>query len=340
MKKFIALACVFFTISLLFAEPVCTNITDSDVQNFVKNYTAVVNAMEDVYSEAEADTVLQKYGISGPKRMDKYSVLGLGAAAVTAESEIDPQSAALLKAMGMDPVAQITGQINSKDYAVIKKYSKQLVAAVNAYDAAGYDDEDEYDDDYFERQQEQLLAQREALVAQYYAEQNGPRYTGGEGSKYLSTVRQKVTSASKKADCGMLYQKYDAKNASKYVKTKMPDDLFVAHKVWDTSDDNWDEMLSVSYNRIVLQYYSESGEEIEDEIQLGNATVEFYMLKQNAKSTWWNDGSSGEYVIKSPVAGTIHVWYTHPKAGVGQVVKIWIEGLGELDFDELIYIGG
>lgn len=343
MKKIISILSILFTVSVLFAEPKSTGLTDSDVSNFVKNYTEICQSMEAVTSESKADSILSKYGISGPGRMEKYQTLAYGTAAVVAEQEIDAESAALLKSLGMDPLAQFTSNINSKDFALIKKYSKQLVAASNKFENSSSNKDDDYYDNYAENHQKELLAQRDALLNQYFEEEaNKKRNEVGEGSIYVQSAKKKITSAKKTGDCGLLYKKYDAKNAAKYSKTAVPDASFVAYKTWETENGHTDAQISVLNKRINFRYYTDPlSDQSEDFLELTVTSTEFYMLKSDSKTKYWNDGASGEYVIKTKEAGTIHVWYTHPvNNSKPQTVKVWIEGLGELDFGELVYVAG
>ncbi|MBQ0167904.1 MAG: hypothetical protein KBT02_12425 [Treponema sp.] len=327
MKKCIAFICVLLTMSFLIAEPASTNLTDSDVQNFAKNYARIVDNLEDASSESDVDSILQKYGISGPDRVQKYSALTLGMIAVSAESQMDPQTVSLFKSMGVNPVAAYTARINSADYAVMEKYSSQLVAAFEAYQNG-----EEYDDSY-----DEPASQPAAQTARASAGRSSASSPAGEGSAYLRTARQKITSASKTGDCGLLYQKYDAVNASKYAKTTVPSPSFVAHKAWYSGNEQ-EALLSVSSSMIELTYYPEgSDDQTTDVIRLTVSSKDFYMLKKTAKSNFYDDGVSGEYILKTKEAGTIHIWYSSSVNGKPQTVKVWIEGLGELDFSDFVF---
>lgn len=300
MKKLFFLCIVIFVASFAFAEPACINLTDSDVANFAKNYSAIMNAMYSSPSSDMADRILEKNGISGPNRNKKFDILGYGVSAVVTESQIDEQTAKRMKAMGVDPFAQLTKGINSQDYAVIKKHAKEIVAAQKDYVPAPVNPESIY------------------------------KIEQGEGSKYLSQAKDKILSAKNKSDCGLLYKKCDSKNAASYAKqNKPPVDAFIAYKEWTTEAGKTDALLSVSPGRITFRYYDTEGEEVEDYIELSRESEEFYKFNK-----------SGEYVLKTKEAGTIHVWFSDSHNGVDQKVKVWIEGLGELDFGEFVYVAG
>lgn len=110
MKKIVALVISLFLAVSLFAQSVpSTGLTDKDVKNFIKNYPTF---------EKEAE----KIGISGPNRAEKLSMIGYCAAVCAIEQEMDAETLAMMKAMGLeDPAASIRVLINEKDYEVVKK---------------------------------------------------------------------------------------------------------------------------------------------------------------------------------------------------------------------------
>ena len=58
------------------------------------------------------------------------------------------------------------------------------------------------------------------------------------------------------------------------------------------------------------------------------------------KEKFYDKGVGGEIILKTKEAGTIHIWYSEGHYSNNQQVKVWIEGLGEVDFDELVYYLG
>ena len=89
--------------------------------------------------KANVDDVLHKYGISGSNCIDKFGMITSCAVVVIAANDIDPESAALLKAFGMDPLADLKKNCNSKDYAVVEANSKAVVNAYNNLDTSSFD---------------------------------------------------------------------------------------------------------------------------------------------------------------------------------------------------------
>lgn len=134
MKKLILFCVVILVACVAFAEPASVNLTDSDVSNFAKNFSVLADKMEKVSEAAEADKVLASCGISGPDRIHKYEALGKGAAVVIGEAEIDAETAKMMKAAGMDPFAQFTSTLNSKDLQTIRKHAKEIVEANKKYE--------------------------------------------------------------------------------------------------------------------------------------------------------------------------------------------------------------
>ena len=131
MKKILSILSILFLGSMLFAEPAVVGLTDSDVSNFIKNYSTIQSSVNSETTEAQLDAILSKNGISGNNRIEKYSIIGQGMAVVAAEAEMDSETLAMLDAFGVNPLKTLIDKINSKDLTVIRKYSKQLIALAN-----------------------------------------------------------------------------------------------------------------------------------------------------------------------------------------------------------------
>lgn len=136
MKKLISILFAMLFTSVIFAQNVkSAGVTDSDVKNYAKNFNAISKAIEKVKdNEATAiDSILEKNGISGPNRFEKFTMITNCAmvAVYDYSMESDPESAELLKKMGMDPVADIRKLINQKDYDVVYPNAKLLEKALN-----------------------------------------------------------------------------------------------------------------------------------------------------------------------------------------------------------------
>lgn len=119
-----------------------TGLTDSDVQNFAKNYSKIEkeldkldkgwkkNSAGTIKDYAKAEAILEANGISGPDRCKKVGMIGTCYALACGEEEmggLDADTLAALKAMGQkDPLEPIRTQTNSDDYKVVQRNLKTL----------------------------------------------------------------------------------------------------------------------------------------------------------------------------------------------------------------------
>lgn len=145
MKKLISvLFASLFCACMIFAQSKTTpsvSLTDSDVKNFAKNYSKIEKYLDEIGdSDTEVlktEAFLETMGISGPNRIHKVFVITIAMTPAVAEYEMqkDPEAAALLKSMGLDPLAQVKAQIdetvNEKDYSVVMANSKLLQKIVD-----------------------------------------------------------------------------------------------------------------------------------------------------------------------------------------------------------------
>ena len=134
MKRLILICVCLFAATVAFAEPESVNLTDSDVVNFAKNYSIISDKMETDISLPEAENFLASCGISGPDRIKKLGALGKSAAVIIGESEIDAETAKMLKASGMDPFAQFTSTLNPKDLQTVRSHAKEIIEANKKYE--------------------------------------------------------------------------------------------------------------------------------------------------------------------------------------------------------------
>lgn len=140
MKKLISVlfACLFCA-CMIFAQSKTApsaGVTDADVKNFAKNYSKIEKYLDKVGdSEAEVlktENFLETMGISGPNRIRKVVVITIAMTPAVAEYEMqkDPEAAAMVKSMGIDPLAglktQVDEMVNEKDYNVVMANSKLL----------------------------------------------------------------------------------------------------------------------------------------------------------------------------------------------------------------------
>ncbi len=154
MKKLIVLLTILVMGSSAFAQnPKSSGLTDNDVKNWAKNLKSIEREFDDAgisrddvksaskQEKAKAETILQKYGISAPNRIEKLAMINQCATLVMAENGfagagIDPNAMAMLKTMGVDPFAELKANINPKDYKVVQANSKAVINAMNGIDEA------------------------------------------------------------------------------------------------------------------------------------------------------------------------------------------------------------
>ncbi len=154
MKKIIVLFSILVLVSSAFAQnPKSTGLTDSDVKSWAKNLKSIEREFDDAgisrddvksaskQEKAKAETILQKYGISAPNRVEKLAMINQCATLVMAENGgaaagIDPKAMAMLKAMGVDPFAELKANTNQKDCKVVKANEKAVINAMNGIDEA------------------------------------------------------------------------------------------------------------------------------------------------------------------------------------------------------------
>ncbi|MBR6582205.1 MAG: hypothetical protein IKK80_01170, partial [Treponema sp.] len=150
MKKIFSLVVSLLMVFSLYAQNVkSVGLTDSDVENWAKNSVSIQKEFEKIgidtkdsftvatNEKQKAESILQKYGISSPNSIEKYSIILQSAVILKAESELDEQSKAMMKLMKVDPLGDLKKNINSKDYNVVASNSKAVLKA--------FSDLDEYD---------------------------------------------------------------------------------------------------------------------------------------------------------------------------------------------------
>ena len=151
MKKIFSLVVSLLMVFSLYAQNVkSVGLTDSDVKNWAKNSVSIQKEFEKigidtndsftvaVSEKQKAESILQKYGISNPNSIEKYSMILQCAVILKAESELDEQSKAMMKLMKVDPLGDLKKNINSKDYNVVASNSKAVLKAVDELDANSF----------------------------------------------------------------------------------------------------------------------------------------------------------------------------------------------------------
>ena len=311
-------------------------LSDSDVKNWAKNCVSIQKEFEKigidtndsftvaVSEKQKAESILQKYGISNPNSIEKYSMILQCAAILKAESELDEQSKAMMKLMKVDPLGDLKENINSKDYNVVASNSKAVLKAVDELDANSFESEasaasagDDYSygdedlADFYSR-----LAKSAENVASESS--NLDMKEANEEGKYVKSMYEAISKAS--GDSGLLYK--SSKQASKYKKTSYKKGTKVKiDYYWDTEDKNrskyelifdldkktaefnfdW-KVAKVDYSDFLNGYSVESTTK---SLKYTITSVEYYYLTEDIGRSY---GEGMEYVIKTKEGLVLHAW--------------------------------
>ena len=337
MKKIFSLVVSLLMAFSLYAQNVkSVGLSDSDVKNWAKNLNPIVKELQalgvwtndsinaSANQKSKVDDVLNKYGISGSNCIEKFGVISECAVVVVAANELDAQSAALLKAMGMDPLAELKKNINSKDYAVVEANAKAVIKAYNNLDTSSFESEasaasagDDYsygDDDLAD------LYSRLGKSADNVASQssNLDMKEANEEGKYVKSMYEAISKAS--GDSGLLYK--SSKQAAKYKKasykkgTKVKIDYY-----WDSEDKNQSkyelifdlDKKTAEFNfdwKVAKADYSDflngySVESTTKTLKYTITSVEYYYLTEDIGRSY---GEGMEYVIKTKEGLVLHAW--------------------------------
>ena len=344
MKKIFSLVVSLIMAFSLYAQNVkSVGLSDSDVKNWAKNLNPIVKELQalgvwtndsinaSANQKSKIDGVLNKYGISGSNCIEKFGVISECAVVVVAASELDAQSAALLKAMGMDPLAELKKNINSKDYAVVEANAKAVIEAYNNLDTSSYEyeasaasagDDYSYGDDDLSYGDEDLadFYSRLAKSAENVASQssNLDMKEANEEGQYVKSMYEAISKAS--GDSGLLYK--SSKQAAKYKKTSYKKGTIVKiDYYWDTEDKNqskyelifdldnktaefnfdW-KVAKVDYSDFLNGYSVESTTKT---LKYTITSVEYYYLTEDIGRSY---GEGMEYVIKTKEGLVLHAW--------------------------------
>ena len=359
--KKIVFASLFIALTAsLFAEPASTGITDSDVKNWAKNLNPMVKELQALgvwtndsinataKQKANVDDVLHKYGISGSNCIDKFGMITSCAVVVIAANDIDPESAALLKAFGMDPLADLKKNCNSKDYAVVEANSKAVVNAYNNLDTSSFDSGsadssaamDDYSDDvndvvdFYTR----LANSSNEDIANLTS--NLSMNEANEEGKFVKSMYEYISKAS--GDSGLLYK--SSNQASKYKKTSYKKGTKVkVGYCWDdeeknqskfvlifdldkkTAEFNFDwKVAKVDYKDMINGYTVESTTKT---LKYTITSVEYYYLTEDIGRSY---GEGNEYVIKTKEGLVLHAWNEFSGDYNAYEWKVGIKGLPDL----------
>ena len=339
-KKIVLFTLCFSLALVLFAEPKSTGITDSDVKNYAKNYNSIQKELNKLgvltddngiqataKQKADIDKILQKYGISGSNCIEKFGMISACATVLVGESELDAESAAMMKSFGMDPLAELKKYVNSKDYGVVKANSKAVINAVKNADTSSYSGSsssyDSASDDYSYSDAELAdLYSRLGASAQDVASQTSDLSMNeiNEQGKAVKKLYDQVSKA--KGDSGFIYK--SEVNASKYKKTDYKKgtvisiggneadediDIGASYIQWKFDlDKKKAELKFVWKDAVADRSNYVSGMKINSTDKTINYTitsVEYYFVKGATDRSY---GDSMEYVIKTKEGPVFHFW--------------------------------
>ena len=146
MKKIIIMCLMAALAVAAFAQSApSAGLTDSDVTSFSKNYGTIKAELEklgiDVQdtdsvadaknAEAKVNSILNKNGISGNNPVNKLKAIAFGYAVEKYEATMaeDPQTAQIIRSMGVDPIANVRKEVAPEDCKVVKKHLNELQKA-------------------------------------------------------------------------------------------------------------------------------------------------------------------------------------------------------------------
>lgn len=335
-KKMIAVLLCLSMGMVLFAEPKSTGLTDSDVKNWAKNLNSIAGELskmdvwdgETINASAKQKNdvvkVLQKYGISGANCIDKFGMISKSAVVVIAESEIDAQSAALLKSMGMDPFAELKKDVNSKDYAVVKANSKAVVKAWENLDISSFTAEVEEEADASLDEYYAELSKQSGNMLQAIAQPSIDEY-----NKKSASIKNAFENLCKaKGNDGYLYKSSD--NSKNYKKASPDSSTVIMFRIGDVLDNDYDDdkdapvgmegtiNLKKKTVEVKAQWKAASFDEtaardgymkidVENkEKKFTIKSIEYYSFGLDGKKQASEDGE--EYIITTKEGAVFHFW--------------------------------
>ena len=311
-KRFLTV-CLMLAVTLsLFAEPASTGLTDSDVKNWAKNLNSIVKDLQNlgvwsgdsinasVSQKNKVDAVLNKYGISGSNCIDKFGMITTCAIVVVAASELDAQSAALLKAMGMDPMAELKKNCNSKDYAVVEANSKAVAKAYQNLDTSSidYDTASNAAADYAYGNDDlaDLYSRLGNAFAQVAAEDEGSRKKAGSNENTESIKKLYDQMKAAKGDSGIIYK--SKTNGSKYKKIEVPEGLSIVLYYGDEGNEiDWTFNLATKKAKLDFTWVGKT-----QTINYTITKVDYYHINMDSGL----GGEGNEYIISTKEGLVFH----------------------------------
>ena len=246
MKKLISIFAALLLCFCVFAQSAkSTGLTDSDVQSFCKNYSKIYSDVEKTgmvitdpsslilgaSAQAQVTKVLNKNGVSGNNAYDKVVAIAYGYTIAKYDEAMaaDPQSAALLKSFGMDPMAEYRNMVAESDQKVV---NKNLAALTKVFEDEIAPEVNEYSD-YDTNNYSDLSAIMNAFTNAYSAAEEE------EDGRYYSNKNKKLTQE--------VLKKYDTKKKFKVEKERYGDEWIIVQPT-DITFENSDEAFIYAEN--------------------------------------------------------------------------------------------
>ena len=327
-KKIVAVSLLLVFASLMFAEPAGTGLTDSDVKNWAKNLNSIVSELNNLgfwsydsinatgKQKASADAVLNKHGISGTNCIEKFAMISSCAVILVAENEMDAQSAAMLKAMGMDPMAELKKDVNSKDYAVVEANKKAVVTAYKNLDTRNFDSapvEAVNDYSYGDDELADLYSRLGNAAAQVAAESGDE--SDPEDAEAIKKLHEQISRA--KGDSGFIYK--TKKSASKYKKTSYKKGTVLTKENGSGSNElKWSFDLDKKKAKLDFTWGKNK-----KTINYTISSVEYYYVKVDSDM----GGESKEYVVATKEGPVFHFFQDWDFTGNQFECQIGIKGV-------------
>ncbi len=330
--KKIVIVGVFMALTVsLFAEPASAGITDSDVKNWAKNLNPMVKELQTLgvwtndsinataKQKANVDDVLHKYGISGTNCIEKFGMITSCAIVIIAANDIDPESAALLKSLGMDPMVELKKNCNSKDYAVVEANSKAVVNAYNNLDTSSFDsgsaDSSAAGDDYSYGDED--LADLYSRLGNAFAQaaSEGGYVATNEDTEVIKKLYEQMGKA--KGDSGIIYK--SKTNGSKYKKTPPKKGCKLAIDYgFDGNEFYWLFDLDTKKAKLDFTWAGKT-----KTINYTISSVEYYFLKTGSSF----GGEGNEYIISTKEGPVFHMFDEWDYSGNAFEKTIGIKGI-------------
>ena len=376
MKRFFSfLLTIFFSFSVFAQSTKETGLTNSDVKNWAKNLTSIEYELDSLgidynmdYSDIsklspkklnQVTQILNQNGISGNNAVEKFVMITICAAIVNAESQLDQESMAVMKAMGMDPIASLKANVNAKDFSVVQANSNLVIEAISgmdnsALDESDYDDlsggsisdfdeMDEIDDGYGNFADDLLKLQVQPMVDQVNNEAY-PKFF------YESLIKSK-------GDCGLLYPQQeilDSDIKSKFKKQKVSSGIIKLN-----SGEEPEELAELEDTPVITYAGVDAHNAINGTIDIKkkSLTMDFFWteasfdkkardyisysyVKKNVKYSIksaelyaYSDTDSGnkskEYVITTKEGLVFHLWYWESFDGNSYARKFVFAGIND-----------